>query len=240
MDKVVVYCGTANLYPFIYCSMKSLLEYNSPDRIYFLIEDDQFPYPIPDQVRCINAKKIATNFFPKNSQVYTCPLTYMSFMRLALPKILLNETIVLYLDCDTLIVDNIDEIWDIDMSHHCFGAVRETYGYPARTHLINSGIMLMNLTRLRTSQVDNYLLYMSNHGAYENGDQTVINFVIDTEIRYIPSIYNGTGLCHQPKDGKAKIQHWAGTPRREYYRNFVPYIRKYLPQLIPNMAVLYT
>jgi len=111
MDKVIVYCGTENLYPFMYLSMKSVLEYNTINRIYFLIEHDQFPYPIPDNVICINAKKIMNLYFPKNSVVHECVLTYMSFMRLALSKILLNEHIVLYLDCDTLIHNSLEEIW---------------------------------------------------------------------------------------------------------------------------------
>jgi len=82
------------------------------------------------------------------------------------------------------------------MSTACFGAVRETYGHPAKTHLINSGVLLINLDRLRTTQLDNYLLYLSNHNAYENGDQSIINLFIHTDVCYIPSKYNGTGLCH--------------------------------------------
>ena len=35
-------------------SMKSLLKYSNVDKIYFLIEDNQFPYELPSEVECIN------------------------------------------------------------------------------------------------------------------------------------------------------------------------------------------
>jgi len=34
--------------------MKSLLIHSNVDKIYFLIEDDEFPYELPPEVECIN------------------------------------------------------------------------------------------------------------------------------------------------------------------------------------------
>jgi hypothetical protein len=37
-------------------SMKSLLIHSDVEKIYFLIEDDEFPYELPPEVECINVK----------------------------------------------------------------------------------------------------------------------------------------------------------------------------------------
>ena len=52
--KAAVYCGTRNVYQDMIPSMKSLLIHSDVDKIYFLIEDDEFPYPLPPEVECIN------------------------------------------------------------------------------------------------------------------------------------------------------------------------------------------
>jgi len=38
-------------------SMKSLLIHSNVDKIYFLIEDDTFPYELPPEVECINVSE---------------------------------------------------------------------------------------------------------------------------------------------------------------------------------------
>ena len=53
-DKVVLYAGTRNVYEQMYTSLKSLL-WNTPvDRVYLLIEDDEFPFELPENVHPMN------------------------------------------------------------------------------------------------------------------------------------------------------------------------------------------
>lgn len=49
-----VYSGTRNIYEKMMTASKSLLRYSDVDKIYFLIEDDIFPYDLPDTYECIN------------------------------------------------------------------------------------------------------------------------------------------------------------------------------------------
>ena len=46
-DRVAIYAGTRNLYPQMYTALKSLLINNSMDRVFLLIEDDEFPIRFP-------------------------------------------------------------------------------------------------------------------------------------------------------------------------------------------------
>ena len=52
--RAAVYAGTRNIYENMIPSMKSLLIHSNVEKIYFLIEDDKFPYELPPEVECIN------------------------------------------------------------------------------------------------------------------------------------------------------------------------------------------
>jgi len=52
--RAAVYAGTRNVYQDMIPAMKSLLIHSNVEKVYFLIEDDTFPYPLPPEVECIN------------------------------------------------------------------------------------------------------------------------------------------------------------------------------------------
>lgn len=55
--KAAVYCGTRNLYRQMITAAKSLLIHSDVDKIYFLIEDDDFPYSLPPEIECLCVKE---------------------------------------------------------------------------------------------------------------------------------------------------------------------------------------
>ena len=73
MDKVAVYAGTRNLYEQMFVCLKSLLANTRMDRVYLLIEDDEFPYSLPDVCRIMNVSE--QQFFPSGSPNFTSPRT---------------------------------------------------------------------------------------------------------------------------------------------------------------------
>ena len=88
-DKVAVYAGTRNIYEQMYVCLKSLLLNNKMDRVYLLIEDDEFPYPVPDCVMIANVS--GQEFFEKDSPNYQSPWSYMTMMRCALATMFPEE-----------------------------------------------------------------------------------------------------------------------------------------------------
>lgn len=48
--KAAVYTGTKNLYREMVTASKSLLINSDVDKIYLLVEDDEFPLEIPDVI----------------------------------------------------------------------------------------------------------------------------------------------------------------------------------------------
>ena len=82
-DMIVVYSGTRNLYECMLPSITSLLEHNTPRTIYILIEDDTFPYELPEVCETINVSALKDKYFLPNGPNMNSPFTYMAMMRIA-------------------------------------------------------------------------------------------------------------------------------------------------------------
>lgn len=83
--------------------------------------------------------------------------------RIFLPELLPNLTTVLYLDSDMVVLDRIRPLWETDVSDHPFAAAanplypfmpnfpRTALGIADPRRYFNSGVLLMNLARLRSA-----------------------------------------------------------------------------------------
>ena len=105
--------------------MKSLLMHSDVNKIYFLIEDDVFPYDLPSEVECINIK--GQQWFSAD----TCPnmknrCSYMVLLRVVFSQIFPHLDRILTIDNDTIVRDNISELWDLDLEDYYLAGCSET------------------------------------------------------------------------------------------------------------------
>lgn len=199
MDKVAVYAGTRNLYEQMYVCLKSLLANTAMDRVYLLIEDDEFPYPLPDIVVLMNVKD--QKFFLPGSPNYASPWSYMAMLRCVL-SFILPEDRVLWLDCDTIVNEDISDLFDIDMDGYYYAGVMEPQKSKDIFRYINSGVLLCNLSLLRDTQKEVELAYFLNNFRFVWADQEVINLLCQGHIRTIDSEYNQNAFtlqCIRPR-----------------------------------------
>ena len=142
MDEIraAVYCGTRNIYQDMIPSMKSLLIHSNVNKVYFLIEDDEFPYPLPPEVECINVSN--QQWFHKDGPNYRNTWSYMILLRVALTKLFPNLDKILSLDCDIIIDQNISELWDIQLDNYYIAAVKEPKKSTSQRIYINTGVVL--------------------------------------------------------------------------------------------------
>ena len=199
MDKVAVYAGTRNLYEQMYVCMKSLLANTKMDRVYLLIEDDEFPYKVPDIVKIANVSK--QTFFLPGSPNYASPWSYMAMLRCVLSLILPEER-VLWLDCDTIVNEDISDLFDLDMDGYYYAGVMEPQKSRDIFRYINSGVLLCNLSLLRDTQKEVELAYFLNNFRFVWADQEVINLLCQGHIRTIDSEYNQNAFtlqCIRPR-----------------------------------------
>ena len=211
MYKAAVYCGTRNVYKNMVTAAKSLTWHTKVDRIYFIIEDKHFPEELPDFVECINAS--GQRWFLADNANRNDHRTWMNLIRLALPK-MLAEDVVLSLDNDTIVVDEISELWDIPLGDNYFAGVRE----PAKSGsfpYINTGVSLHNLKLLREGMCDR-LIGIANMRRFACPIQDSIISLCLGRIRTIDGRYNVSNYTESSAE-PAKILHFAAEPNYEQY-----------------------
>ena len=205
--RVAVYTGSRNLYPDMIPAIKSMLKNGKPDLIYLLIEDDKFPFWLPSNVKTINVSD--QKFFPRDSVNMKSKFTYLAMMRAALAKVLPKDIdTVLSLDCDTIIVGDITELWERDLNGYYFSASIEPHRTRWDTLYTNTGVALYNLKMLReTGKVDEVIAEL-NANKYPWVEQDVFNYLCQGHILPMPSDYNANNWTLPTND--IRIKHYAG------------------------------
>ena len=180
--RAAVYSGTRNLYPAMVTAAKSLTKNSNVEKIYFLIEDDSFPEELPSHIETINVSSQA--YFPKNGANFRTHFTYMSLLRVCYTKLFPKLDKVLQLDVDTLVVDDISSLWDIDLNGKMFAAVEEYHSSykPYGPKYYNIGVAMFNLTQIRKERADDFSIGFLNCTATPYIDQDAWNhFLTDAK-----------------------------------------------------------
>lgn len=199
-DKVAVYAGTENIYPQMYTALKSLLLNNQMDRVYLLIETDSFPYDVPDFVTLINVAE--QPWFKPGSPNFKNRYSYMTLMRCVLGELFEKEERILWLDCDTIVNDDISDLFNINMNGYMYAAVMEPGKSKDIFRYVNAGVLLCNLELLRLTAKELEMVHFLNTFQFPWLDQDVINLLCQGRIRLIGSEYNTnhfTMECLRPK-----------------------------------------
>ena len=114
------------------------------------------------------------------------------FYRLLLQDILPNENKVLYLDCDTLVYKDLNEIYNYNIADKYYTGMleeenRNIKGYIIK-YYINSGVLLINLDNLRKDNIYTKIIeYLTmNNNTLTFHDQDTINAVCNTKMEFFP------------------------------------------------------
>lgn len=120
-------------------------------------------------------------------------VSYAVYARIFIPELLGDETgTLLYLDCDTLVVDSLAELFAADLGDRPLAlgldaahpAYKRVISLPADKPYYNTGVMIMDLARWRESRCTERLLaeLQHPHGRNPLGDQDIIVRVLNDEI----------------------------------------------------------
>lgn len=215
MRRVAVYAGTRNVYGMMAAAAKSLLATTHMDMVYFLIEDDEFPEPLPDVIKTWNVAEASMDgqhWFYKDGPNYDSQWTWMSLVRLAVPGIFTKEDRVLWLDVDTIVEQDIGEIFDRDLAGNYVAMVEEPVRskYPFTYH--NAGVILMDLDKLRADDTWRKWIKLVNREPFTAKDQDVINLICQGEILTLGPEWNCAGHITQNAEDPY-IRHYAGSLR---------------------------
>ena len=219
-QRIAIYSGTRNLYAAMDAAEKSLVANSSVERVYFLIEDDEFPHELPGIVETTNVRE--QHWFSPHGPNMKTQFTYMALLRVCYAKILPKAKRVLQLDVDTVVIDDIDALLAMDMREAWFAAVREPArsvdlkdGTTVRTdykpwgeRYYNIGVAMFNLEQIRKDRIDDFLIHALNTEHLDYIDQDAWDKYgndrcIDLDTRYNESMV--TGYTDNPA-----IVHFAG------------------------------
>ena len=216
--RVAAYCGTRNLYQMMVPAIRSLLDNSNVERIYLVIEDDKFPYQLPPQVKIINGSN--QTFFKKDGPNMNSRFTYMAMMRAALCYLLPHHDKVLSLDIDTIVVQDISDLWDIDLGDNYFVAcVEPDRCWGGKWHketdprmYYNVGVTMFNLKKMREDKAEEIIQDL-NVSKYDFIEQDCMNKLCQGGILNLSNDFNcmkysGYQYCGHSFD--PKIIHFAG------------------------------
>lgn len=227
--KAAVYFGSREIYYDMVASYKSLLVNSDVDKIYLLIEDNEFPFELHPAVETINISKLVPTLFNPDSPNYGSNWTYIGLIRSALTKVFPRHDRILSIDCDTVVLDDISALWDIPLDDYYVAGVKEPVLSQQHGYLyINAGVTMWNLKKLRKDGMDDQMIYSLNARKHFFVSQDVLNEECKGHILELPVEYNVSSFTGQCDN--AKIMHFAGgLPRNWRDLNIVKYYRGISP-----------
>lgn len=217
---VVVYTATRNYYRYLKTAVHSLLRHNKP-KLYILCEDDEMPY----DATVINVSTLK----PKGVNAGT-HFSYMSLLRVQLANII-PEDKVIYIDVDTVVLEDLSPLWETDMTGKWWGAVKEeqTWYNPFGTDYYNNGVSIYNLKQMREDGIVQTFVKEIENVRYPFPDQDVMNnYCVPDKVVSLPVRYNESNCCGMT-DNPAII-HYAGV--NNWFNNQYVHRHEYLDAVI--------
>lgn len=224
--KAAVYVGTRSCYDHMLWSAKSLLVNSDVDRIYFLIEDDFYPHKLPECIQSINVS--GQQFFPPGSANYDCPWTYMTLLRAVLPYIFPDLDRILALDNDTVMLQDVSDIWDLPIDDYYYAAAKEPMKSKGGCwymcgHYGQGGVVLHNLKKQREDGLTDQLIDELRAIKYQYAEQDCMNLMCQGKIYPLPSDYC---VCnYTERSDNPKIIHYAAVPNEIWTKE--PIVQQY-------------
>lgn len=209
MDLVVVYSSDDNYAQHTGVSIVSLLENNKHfNSIHIYIIDNEISEA--NKSNLIDIMKYyqrEITFIDFNNYKSILQLNMQwnisisAYARLFISSVLpINVNKVLYLDCDTVIVNKIDQLWNTDVNEYYVAGVEDTVssttknavGIDINDKYINSGMLLINLKKWREDNIqDKFIKFIdSKNGSVNHHDQGVINGVLFKKIKTLNPKFN--------------------------------------------------
>ena len=187
------------------------------DKIYLLTEDEEFPFLLPQEIEAINVS--GQQFFRYDGPNYLNAWTWMVLMRLALAMLFPNLDRILSLDVDTIVDDDVSDLWDLPIDDCYFAATPQVSPAPANGY-VNVGVSLFNLDKLRDGKAQE-TIDLVNSQKLTWVEQDALNYTCRDKIYPMPAKYNDNNyVCRDPAP---KIYHFAAI--RNWYGN--PLVKKY-------------
>lgn len=219
----VVYCVTRDWVKHLELQIYCLLQHNRHVKnIYIIYEEGgqeeigNLKYKIDDLAK-LTPEPIFLHTQPVWKPEYTVRgrFSQATMYRLLLPDIILQEK-VLYLDADTLVVANLEEFYNQELSNYVVGVQDvkisnrhlRSIGYMDKSRYLNAGVLIFNLELIRKQGLQKTWDYLARNKSYNANDQDIINITCGKCKDVVPNKYNSGLSCGF--DATPSIVHFDG------------------------------
>ena len=183
-----------------------------PERMQFYLLADEVPREVQEKVRMsIQKNGAAIEIIPLSSEklegLYTSgQLSRTAYARLQVAE-LLPQTVqrLLYLDCDMLAQEDVEQLWKIDLEGHPVGAVKDfgimaskkswkekqaTLGMQEGQAYFNSGLLLLDIDQWREHSYGRQIAELVRYRQFRHHDQDALNLVFQGNWKVLPMRWN--------------------------------------------------
>ncbi len=196
-----------------------LLNTSNPAKIRFFIIDDGITDDKKSKIKGTAESLQSTVEFitVKNKQLMqgfvSGEISRACYFRIDIPNILPAEvTKVIYLDCDLLLYDDIQILWNTDIGDYPLAAVcdygimaskrlrrqkAKCIGLPYKADYFNSGVLIMNLDAWRKADYSGKVIEIVQKNKFPNHDQDALNkvfmnnwYILPLRWNVIPPVFN--------------------------------------------------
>lgn len=149
-------------------------------------------------INIINVKQDTFEGYHKFEEGKMCVASISALFKFMIPSLLSDLDKVLYLDGDIIVKDSLDELYNTNIDNYYAAAVIDSGRIYYLTEFnkkypeyFNSGVMLLNLDKLRKENVEQLLIdTKKNLNDSSLMDQNVFNIVFENKVKLLPIRYN--------------------------------------------------
>lgn len=217
----VLFASNNEFSPYLGVSLYSLLIHNIDEfnEIKIFVFDDNISEKnknkinnIVESFECeiqfIKSKDIEKIIGEKTFAMYKDGVKSMTtYSRLFSSSLIPKVDKILYLDSDSLILNSLKELWEMDFDEYsCAGVIdtlgieyiKKEIGLDEENSYINGGFLLINLKKWRENDIEQkFMDFLKEHNKkFIFHDQGILNGVLKSEILYLHPKYNLLGQFH--------------------------------------------
>lgn len=154
----------------------------------------------------IEVPKAIFSFFPLNRQY----ISVNTYYRLVIQKFLPSVDKVIYIDSDTIVMDDIAQLWNIPIDDYYLAGALDEGGVLQSRRLnlgyansyFNAGVLIFNLAKIRSELTDLFTFYVEiffRH-RYEITlqDQDILNIAFKDSTKILPLRWNVNSRLYEP------------------------------------------
>ena len=226
-EAIHIIAATDNHYAILLAALIKSVEvtHKTPEPIIFTVIDDgispsnkvKILESVHESFLTINWIK-SKDLIPKDVRLpldnSAFPLT--TYLRIFSPHAVANTSKIIYLDVDTIVMEDISKLWHVDLGTNLFAAVQDVQetvscswagipnykelGIPADTKYFNAGILLINADRWRQEQVANRVIdFLNDNRKYINyADQYGLNAMLYNQWLLLDPQWNWFAMKEHP------------------------------------------